>query len=119
MDFLSASGPSIYKRQAMKDAELQQKSTDEKLAKLGRQPTGYQFTELIGKGAYGRVYKRYVMITLYPWKSSGDGPAAAADHSWIPFQGLRGSQGTTAESPPVTLAGITNGANFAKSVTPC
>ena len=55
---LSAYGPAIFKQQAIKDAELQQKITEEKLAKAGRPPTGYRLTELIGKGAYGRVYKR-------------------------------------------------------------
>ena len=55
---MPAFGPAIYKQQAIKDAELQQKITEEKLVRSGRPPTGYRLTELIGKGAYGRVYKR-------------------------------------------------------------
>ena len=77
MPFLSASAPSIYKRQAIKDAELQQKLTDDKLSKSGTPPTGYQFKELIGKGAYGRVYKRYAS---YLWPKSPLSPVIARWH---------------------------------------
>ena len=61
---VSSTGPAIYKQRAIREAEQQQKVINEKLRKLGLGPTGYQFRELIGKGSYGRVYKRYLFTIL-------------------------------------------------------
>lgn len=58
---LSVSGPAVYKQRAIQEAEQQQKVIDEKLKRSGDPPSKYQFRELIGKGAYGRVYKRYAI----------------------------------------------------------
>ena len=55
---LSTTGPAVYKQRAIQEAELQQRVIDEKLKRLDLPDTGYEFRELIGKGAYGRVYKR-------------------------------------------------------------
>ena len=52
-------GPAIFKRRAVEEAKKQQKVVDEKSKRQGTQPSDYEFEELIGKGAYGRVYKRY------------------------------------------------------------
>jgi serine/threonine protein kinase len=54
---IQSSGPVVFKRRAVEEAEGQQKIIEEKLRKLGLPTTGYEFKELIGKGAYGRVYK--------------------------------------------------------------
>lgn len=49
--------PVVFKRRAVEEAENQQKVIEEKLRKLGMPTSDYEFKELIGKGAYGRVYK--------------------------------------------------------------
>ena len=51
-------GPAAFKKRAIQEAEQQQRVITEKLRKLGLDPPAYQFRELIGKGTYGRVYKR-------------------------------------------------------------
>ena len=71
MQFLSALGPAAYKLQAIREAEHQQRVIMEKLKRYGLPHTGYKFVELIGKGAYGRVYKRYVrpFVDQLAWMS--------------------------------------------------
>ena len=58
---LLSTGPAAFKSKAILEAQDQQKATAEKISKLGLAPSGYDFLELIGKGAFGRVYKRYVI----------------------------------------------------------
>jgi hypothetical protein len=49
-------------RQAQ-DAKKMQTVVEERLNKKGLSVPPYEFLELIGKGAYGRVYKRYVYLS--------------------------------------------------------
>lgn len=42
----------------IQDAKNMQKIVDDRLTKKALTPPAYEFLELIGKGAYGRVYKR-------------------------------------------------------------
>lgn len=63
---LSASAPAANKMRAMQEADVQQQMINEKVKRLGLPQPDYQFKELIGKGSYGRVYKRYVSIHQYP-----------------------------------------------------
>jgi hypothetical protein len=42
----------------IQDAKNMQKIVEDRLTKKGLTPPSYEFLELIGKGAYGRVYKR-------------------------------------------------------------
>ena len=53
-----SSGPAAYKQRAIQEADQQQRAMDDRIAKLGMAPSKYRFRELIGKGTYGRVYKR-------------------------------------------------------------
>ena len=53
----SGAGPAVFKQRAVREAESQQEIVYEKLRRLGLPLPEYQFRELIGKGAYGRVYK--------------------------------------------------------------
>jgi hypothetical protein len=56
----SAPGPAVYKQRAIQEAEAQQKVVSDKIKKLGMEESDYEFRELIGKGSFGRVYKRLV-----------------------------------------------------------
>jgi hypothetical protein len=42
----------------IQDAKNMQKIVEDRLTKKALTPPAYEFLELIGKGAYGRVYKR-------------------------------------------------------------
>ncbi len=52
---LATSGP---KARQVKDAQLMQQAVLERAQRTGETPPPYEFLELIGKGTYGRVYKR-------------------------------------------------------------
>ncbi len=54
------------KAEAVRIAKQQEVAVHEKLKRSGLEVPKYEFLELIGKGAYGRVFKRYVPIPLLP-----------------------------------------------------
>jgi len=51
------------KAEAVKIAKQQETAVHEKLKRSGQEIPKYEFLELIGKGAYGRVFKRYVFLS--------------------------------------------------------
>jgi protein-serine/threonine kinase len=56
------SAPSGPKLRQINDAKEMQGIIADRSKRLGRDPPPYEFLELIGKGTYGRVYKRFVPI---------------------------------------------------------
>lgn len=46
----------------IQDAKNMQKIVEDRLTKKALTPPAYEFLELIGKGAYGRVYKRCIAL---------------------------------------------------------
>lgn len=57
----TASGPKLRQ---INDAQEMQQRVSERAAHDGVDPPPYDFLELIGKGTYGRVYKRYIFHSL-------------------------------------------------------
>ena len=49
----------VGRAKQMKAAEEMKRSIEEKSAKRGIEVPPYDFLELIGKGSFGRVFKRY------------------------------------------------------------
>lgn len=56
LDPLSASGPKLRQ---IRDAQEMQQAVLDRANRTGEDLPPYEFLELIGKGTYGRVYKRY------------------------------------------------------------
>jgi serine/threonine protein kinase len=66
--FLAA--PSQTKLKAIKEAQNQQRVADNKIRRLNlKDIPKFRFIELIGKGTYGRVYKRYVTLKICDLKA--------------------------------------------------
>ena len=57
-NFLSPLVTSGPKARQIKDAQLMQQAVLDRAKRTGEEPPPYEFLELIGKGTYGRVYKR-------------------------------------------------------------
>lgn len=57
---IGSSRKTKQKAEAVKIAKQQETAVHEKLKRNGLDIPKYEFLELIGKGAYGRVFKRYV-----------------------------------------------------------
>ena len=54
----AANGPAYkQKSAAIREAKLQEEAIHERLRRIGHEIPKYTFLELIGKGAYGRVFK--------------------------------------------------------------
>jgi len=58
---MDSSRKTKQKAEAVKIAKQQETAVHEKLKRSGLEIPKYEFLELIGKGAYGRVFKRYVL----------------------------------------------------------
>lgn len=56
---------SEHKTQAIEDARAHQNAVWEECEKTGKEPPPYILEELIGKGAFGRVYKGYDHVHVY------------------------------------------------------
>ena len=59
------------KQSAIRIAKEQEQAIHEKLRRNGHEIPRYQFQELIGKGAYGRVFKWYAISSLFFLSSYG------------------------------------------------
>ena len=60
-----AGGPAYkQKAAAVREAKLQEEAIHERLRRIGHEIPKYTFLELIGKGAYGRVFKSYVYLCI-------------------------------------------------------
>ena len=57
LDPAAAAGIAVNKQKAIQEAENQERAIHEKLKRNGHSIPKYKFLELIGKGAYGRVFK--------------------------------------------------------------
>ena len=62
-------GSVLSKKFAVEAAEKQQDAIDEQCKRLKEDPPSYRLLELIGKGAYGRVYKRW-SLAFIPFRHS-------------------------------------------------
>lgn len=103
----------------IQDAKNMQRIVEDRLTKKALTPPAYEFLELIGKGAYGRVYKRYVVLQFATGRlnsMANNSAASIAKHSrFAPLRSSKSMFRTTRQmSTPKTTQ---SRSSFAKRVS--